>query len=65
MKKQWKWLGLMLLGMPLAAAAQGTDPAPQAELIRELLARVAILESRVAELENQPRVSRPGKGWGI
>ena len=59
MKKQWKWVGLLLLGMPLAAGAQETASSSQAELIRELLARVARLESRVAELENQPQVFRP------
>ena len=59
MKKQWKLVGLLLLGMPMIAGAQETHPFSQAELIRELLARVARLESRVAELENQPGVSRP------
>lgn len=62
MKNEWKWVGLLLLGMPLTASAQGMGLASQAELIRELLARVAKLESRVAELERQPKVSWPASG---
>ena len=36
MKKQWKLVGLLLLGMPMIAGAQETHPFSQAELIREL-----------------------------
>src|SRR3990172_12715131 len=59
MKNQWKWAILLLLGIPLSAGAQGTGSASQAELIGALLARIQKLESRVAELENRPGVSRP------
>ncbi|MBI3894401.1 MAG: hypothetical protein HY313_00575 [Acidobacteria bacterium] len=59
MRNQWKQVGLLLLGMPLVAGAQRTDPVSQSELIQELLTRVQKLESRVEELESQSSASRP------
>ncbi|MBI4458442.1 MAG: hypothetical protein HY648_00105 [Acidobacteria bacterium] len=57
MRNQWRWVVLLLFGLPWSAGAQETNSDRQMELLGKLLARIERLEARVEELEQRPKLS--------